>query len=106
MNALEQKQVTIGEKLYILTAFPATLGLEIQMEMANLETQGLVFSASLIEKAITNGASLASARMDKKLIDKHFSRKYKEMMELFYAIIEFNFGGDSDPNVESDTSET
>ncbi len=104
-NALEQKEVQIGGKTYILVAFPATLGLEIQMELMNLQSQGIQASASVVEKAITNGAYLASAKLDKKLIDKHFARKYNDMMELFGKIMEFNFGGDEDPNAQSDTSE-
>lgn len=106
--SLETKEVTIDGKIYILTAFPATLGLEIQMEMVNLQTQGMAVSASLIEKAISNGACLASAKLDKKLIDKHFARRYQQMMELFYAVMGFNFGdeaGEGSPNAESDTSE-
>jgi hypothetical protein len=105
-NVLEQKEVTVGGKLYILTAFPATLGLEIQMDLMNLQAQGIQVSASVVEKAITNGASLASAKITKALMDKHFARKYGEMMELFTAIIEFNFGaGEEGPNDQSDTSD-
>lgn len=105
-NVLEQKEVTIDGKIYILSAFPATTGLEIQMEMMDLQSQGRAFSASVVEKAITNGAYLGSAKLDKKLIDKHFSRKYNQMMELFAAICEFNFGsGEDGPNDQSDTSE-
>lgn len=105
-NVLEQKEVEIDGKLYILHAFPATLGLEIQMDLMNLQSQGLSVSASVVEKAITNGAYLASAKLTKALIDKHFSRKYNQMMELFAAIIEFNFGaGEEGPNGQSDTSE-
>lgn len=105
-NIIEQKEVTIDGKIYILTAFPATLGLEIQMEMINLQMQGLTYTSSLVEKAITNGASLASAKLTKALIDKHFSRRYNQMMELFAAIVEFNFGsGEEGPNERSDTSD-
>lgn len=104
-NVLEQKEVTIGGKLYILTAFPATLGLEIQMDMMNLQAEGRQASAAVVEKALTNGATLASAKLTKALIDKNFSRKYGEMMELFMAIVEFNFGGDEGPNEQSDTSD-
>lgn len=103
--SLEQKEVSIGGRVYILQAFPATLGLEIQMDLMNLQTMGQAVSASVVEKAITNGAFLGSAKMDKKTIDKHFSRKYGEMMELFSAIIAFNFGDEEDPNADSDTSD-
>lgn len=103
-NALEQKEVTIDDKVYVLVAFPATVGLEIQMEMQNLQSQGIAMSAAVIEKAISNGAFLASAKFTKALIDKHFSRRYKQMMELFFAILDFNFGSAEDPNEQSDTS--
>jgi hypothetical protein len=104
-NVLEQKEVTIDDRIYILTAFPATVGLEIQMEMMDLQTEGRSFSAAVVEKAITNGAYLGSAKLDKKLIDKHFARKYDQMMQLFAAICEFNFGaGEDGPNEQSDTS--
>jgi len=105
-NVLEQKEVTIDGKLYTLTAFPATLGLEIQMDMMNLQSEGKQASSAVVEKAITNGAYLASAKLTKALIDKHFSRRYGQMMELFMAIMEFNFGaGEEGPNEQSDTSE-
>jgi len=103
---LEQKEVTIGGKIYILQAFTTSLGLEIQNELIGLEQRGESFSASLIEKAVLNGAYIGSAKITKELFNKHFSRKYKDLMELFQQILVFNYGeGEEGPNAESDTSE-
>lgn len=103
---LEQKEVTIGEKIYILQAFPTSLGLEVQNELAMLQANGEPITGSLIEKAVTNGAYIGSAKISKELFNKHFSRKYKDLMDLFQAILVFNYGeAEEGPNAESDTSE-
>lgn len=107
MDTLEQKEEKVGDVLYILTAFPTMIGLEIQSEIMACTVAGLPFPPTLIKKAVCQGATIGSARIDDKKFDKHFSKKYQELMELFYKILAFNFGGVEDeesPNEESDTS--
>lgn len=105
MNMLEQKEVTVGGKLYILTALPAEYGLDMQMKLQNMAAIGQPPSAEMIKATICKGASLASAKITSELFDKHFARKYGAMLELFAEICKFNFEEDEGPNGESDTSD-
>lgn len=103
MNLLEQKEVSIGGKLYILTAVPTDFGLEVQIELQSLLSNGLPPTADLIERVVCKGATLGSAPITKQTFNKHFARKYGVLMELFSEICKFNFEDEDSPNVESDT---
>lgn len=106
--ALETKELTLGgyktaageveDRLYILTKFPATKGLQIQMKLA----EGRL-DPELVRDVIVSSVAVGSVKMDAKRFDDHFSGRYKHMMDLFNEVVAFNF----DENfTEDDSSES
>lgn len=115
ISAPQQKQVTIGSHNYILKPFNALFGLkmmnEIQKAMSKAKgetegegsgVQGYDFSPEQIKEAIVAGVeSVDNSAFTAAKFDKHFVRKYKDIYELFGAVLAFNFDGmdgESDPN--------
>ena len=105
MNVLDQTEIEVGGVKYLVTAFPATMGLDILGKLTSLTgTPPAEFMKYVILKAV---------KVDNKVVtddwfNKKFSRNYKELYELFAKITEYNFGDLSGEtgNEQSDTSET
>ena len=108
LNVADQKEIKIGDSTYILTAFPAMFGIDVQLQLLQLNQAGIPYSTDLVEKVVTKGATLGSLALTKQKIDSHFRKKLPELLKLFEEILVFNFGdGDENsPNGESDTSES
>ena len=105
MNIREQKQMTIGTDNYIITAFDATYGLDVLAQVQKLGMSGESPSGKFLKDVILKSVTVNNFQLDDKTFDKHFSKKYTQMFQLFEAIISFNFGDENDPNGDSDTSE-
>jgi hypothetical protein len=101
MNALENKEVTLGENYYVITAMGATDGMVFLDKMIN--GMGKLPIAEM-KTVIIKYVKLGGKPFTDKLYDTHFSRKYDELNKLFEEIMSFNFG-DANPNDGSDTSE-
>lgn len=75
----------IGGTTYVLKMFPTMTGLGM---ISKLEKNG--FTDEVILEVITKGASIGSLSIDRKKFDQHFQGKYKELMELFAAVLKYN----------------
>lgn len=77
--------IEIGGTTYVLKMFPTMTGLGL---ISKLEKSG--FTDEVILEVITKGAGIGSVNIDRKKFDEHFRGKYKELMELFAAVLKFN----------------
>lgn len=101
---MEQKILTKGETNYQLRLFPTMLGLKLQRKLSMIGEAGP--EPETFFEVISQGCSINSIAVSQKKFDDHFRGKYEELLEVFYAILAYNFGGaQDDPNMESDTSE-
>lgn len=95
LEILEQKEVVIGGEKYLITAMGASEGLEYIPKIGK-ETP------SMVKEAIIKYVSHQGVKFDVSRFDKHFSKKYSEIYDLYNEIINFNFEGViSSPNEES-----
>lgn len=103
IQALETKEVTIDDNLYIITAMSATDGMEFFSQAQGLLSSGMI-PARQMKELIIKYVKIGSKKFDEKSYDIHFSRKYDRLNELFASVMEFNFG-EMDPNAGEDDSE-
>lgn len=112
--ALETKQVTvegyknkdgeIQDHVYTFKKFPATKGLDIQMKLARMlgEDSKEQMSAEFVKEVVLNCVSIGSTgKMDSNKFDDHFSGRLQHLMQVYYAVLAFNF----DENFTEDDSE-
>lgn len=110
----DQEVFEIGERQFLVTAWPALKGLELQAR-AQDEITGLGRLSPGLMKEMVKGVSVNNICIDSdKLFDQTFSRKYGDLMQLIQKIMEFNFGkeeefedgeGSASPKEESVTAE-
>lgn len=100
---MSDKTFTKGETVYNLRLFPTMLGLKIQRKLAGLSEDNSP-EPELFFEVISAGCSINSIAVTAKKFDDHFKGKYAELLELFYAILTYNFGSEG-PNVDSGTDE-
>lgn len=109
MQILEQTTVTVGENNYLITALDATYGLSALNQLMTWEIEGVRNPpVGFIKDLVLKSVKVNNMQPDEKWFNKYFSRNYKELYALFAEITKFNFdfGGEEDPNGESDTLET
>ncbi len=112
--ALMTKQVTVegyknneGEVqdfLYTFKKFPATKGLEIQIKLGKMMNPDSKeeMSAEFVKDVVCSCASIGSTgKMDSNKFDDHFSGRMNHLMNVYYAVLAFNF----DENFTEDDSE-
>lgn len=104
MNVREQHTVVIGNETYLITAFDATFGLNVMSQLQKMGESNELPSGAFVKGVVLNCVSWKNKMMTEELFNTHFSKKYKELMELFKEILNFNFGEEG-PNDESGTSE-
>lgn len=107
MNILEQKNVTVGKTNYILTALDASYGLSALNQLMQLGA-GATPPAAFVKDMVLRSVTVNNIQPNETWYNKHFSRNYKELYDLFAEIVKFNFpelGGDEEGNDQSDTSE-
>lgn len=104
MQTLEQTTITVGDNSYLITALPATLGLDVLAQLTSFSGQP---PAQFMKEVILKSVKVNNKMPNEDWFNKTFSRNYKQLYELFGKITEFNFGDLSgeEGNVESDTSE-
>lgn len=90
----DQHEYIDGDNRYLITAFGATYGLEVMNKLSEFANKMENPSAGFIKGVILHSVTHNNMSVDEKWFDKHFSRKYKEVQELFAEIIKFNFGED------------
>lgn len=92
LDLLEQKEVVVGGEKYLITALGALKGLEYAPKLNGADNK---FIAQLIMETVSHGNMPLTG--DK--FDKHFSRRYESIYNLFEEILEFNWGvGTENPN--------
>lgn len=91
-----------GDTSYLIRALPAEYGLEVLRTLSEVENPTPKFMKEVIFKSVT----VNNMQPTDEWFNKHFSRNYKELHDLFATIVEFNFGsGEEDsPNAEGGTS--
>lgn len=94
----------IGKNRYLIRALPAEYGLNVMNTLQTFEGSP---SASFMKELVMRSVTVNNMQPNDEWFNKNFSRNYKELYELFKAIVEFNFGDmeDDSPNVGSVTSE-
>lgn len=95
----------IGKNRYLIKALPAEYGLNVMNTLQALEGNP---SAEFMKQLVLRSVTVNNMQPNDEWFNKNFSRNYKELYELFKAIVDFNFGemGEEDsPNVDSVTSE-
>lgn len=101
---MEEKIITKGETDYKLRLFPTMLGLKIQRRLATSD-QNVGPEPETIFEVVSNGCYINTIGVTAKKFDEHFKGKYTELIEIFYEILAYNFGGDESPNVSSGTED-
>lgn len=91
IQTLEFKEVTIGDNYYIITAMGAEDGMAFLDEYMDMGKVSPKKQKEIIVKYVKANNKVFTD----KSYDIHFSRKYKELGELFLEVFNFNFEGDS-----------
>lgn len=86
ISILEQKEVEVGGCNYLITAMGASEGLEFIPKIGKENSE-------LIKSTIMKFVSFEGMAFDNNRFDKHFSKKYKEIYDLYNEIVTFNFEG-------------
>ena len=101
-----EKEVTIGDKKFLITAFDAMYGIKVMGKLGTHQGESMA-DADFIKGMVCRACRVGGQPMTGEWFDKYFSRKYEQLFELVAEIIAFNFGDlGEDPNAESDTSES
>jgi len=100
----EQHTVDIGQNTYIITALGTSAGFETMKVLREVGDEGIP-DPLFIRKLIVGSVTVNNMPVTVEKYEQMFSRKFHEAIELFQAIVKFNFGVE-DPNVQGDTSET
>lgn len=100
----EELEKKIGETRYLIRALPASYGLHV---MAKLGEFGNVPPSEFLKELILKSVTVNNIQPTEEWFNKHFSRNYKEMYDLFNEIVEFNFGSEDEnsPNTEGGISD-
>lgn len=100
----EEMTKEIGKNRYLIKALPAMYGLSVMNTLQALEGNP---SSEFMKELVLRSVTVNNIQPTEEWFNKNFSRNYKELYELFQAIISFNFGDmeDGSPNEQSVTSE-
>lgn len=71
---------------YTVTKLPAKKGLEVQLKLMDEN-----MSADFVQDVICSSVALGSVKMTSAKFDDHFSGKYGHLMNVYNAVLEFNF---------------
>lgn len=99
----EQHTVTVGKNSYLITALTTSAGFETLAKLQEMGDGG-VPDPLFMKKLIMTSVTINNVAFTADSYELTFSRKHKEAMELFGAIVAFNFGDMEDPNEQGDTS--
>lgn len=82
----KDKEGVVGEHMYIFEKLPAKKGLEVQLKLMEGE-----INPDLIQDVICSCVYLGSNKFSAAKFDDHFSGKYGHLMNVYNAVIEYNF---------------
>lgn len=88
--ATEQTSKTVGDREYLITAMPASVGLK-WMEKHQESLDSGKFDNALMREVICMWVSFENRPIDQKRFDVLFSRKYAHVKKLYNEVIAFNF---------------
>ena len=89
--ALPQEVITIDEVEYLVTAMPATKGLQF-MEAQQESIDSGKADLALMKQVICAYVCKNGIQITEKSFDITFSRKFGHLRNLYQAVIEYNFG--------------
>lgn len=100
----EEIKKEIGGNRYLIRALPAEYGLEVMNTLQMLDGNP---TAAFMKELVMRSVTVNNMQPSDEWFNKNFSRNYKELYEVFKAIVEFNFGDmeDDSPNEEGAISE-
>lgn len=109
IQVLEQKQTTVGGKDYLIVALPALLGLSLIDHMGSRGLEASI-SPAMQTQVLLRSLRYQNKEFTEETFNIHFSRRYKDILELTKQVLEFNLGdfmeqGDN-PLAESEESAT
>jgi len=88
---LPQEVITIDEVEYLVTAMPATKGLQF-MEAQQESIDSGKADLALMKQVICAYVCKNGIQITEKSFDITFSRKFGHLRNLYQAVIEYNFG--------------
>ena len=88
--ALPQSVITVDEVEYLVTAMPATKGLQF-MEAQQESIDSGKADLALMKQVICAYVCKGGIQITDKSFDIQFSRKFGHLRKLYQAVIEFNF---------------
>ena len=71
---------------YTVTKLPAKKGLDVQLKLMDEN-----MNADFVQDVICSSVALGSVKMTAAKFDDHFSGKYGHLMNVYNAVLEFNF---------------
>lgn len=89
--ALPQEIITVDDQDYLVTAMPATKGLQF-MEAQQESIDSGKADLALIKKVICEYVCKDGMQITDKSFDIIFSRKFGHLRKLYQRVIEYNFG--------------
>ena len=89
--SLPQEVITIDEVEYLVTAMPATKGLQF-MEAQQESIDSGKADLALMKQVICAYVCKNGIQITEKSFDITFSRKFGHLRNLYQAVIEYNFG--------------
>ena len=89
--SLPQEVITIDEVEYLVTAMPATKGLQF-MEAQQESIDSGKADLALMKQVICAYVCKNGIQITEKSFDISFSRKFGHLRNLYQAVIEYNFG--------------
>ena len=89
--ALPQEVITIDDVEYLVTAMPATKGLQF-MEAQQESIDSGKADLALMKQVICAYVCKNGIQITEKSFDITFSRKFGHLRNLYQAVIEYNFG--------------
>lgn len=89
--ALPQEVITIDEVEYLVTAMPATKGLQF-MEAQQESIDSGKADLALMKQVICAYVCKNGIQITEKSFDITFSRRFGHLRNLYQAVIEYNFG--------------
>lgn len=92
----EEKTVEINGTKYLIKALPADYGFSV---LNKLQTMMDSPSPEFIKELVMKSVTANNVQPTNEWYNRHFARNYKELMDLFREIVEFNFEDlKEDPN--------
>jgi len=93
MFVAEEKTIEIGGNNYLIKEVPALYCLGVLTRLRNM---GDSANPEFIKEVVFKSITCNNIQPTEDWFNKHFSRNYEELFQLFEVIIDFNFGGEEE----------